>query len=61
MGRISFDGAELFLHMQEFVYALSWIAEDKLKAKKRSRPTEREVNTAVFSPEGRSRWGTGAV
>ena len=29
-------------------YALSWIAEDKLQAKKRSRPTEREVNTAVF-------------
>jgi hypothetical protein len=29
-------------------YALSWIAEDKFEAKKRSRPTEREVNTAVF-------------
>ena len=29
-------------------YALSWITEDKLEAKKRSRPTEREVNTAVY-------------
>ena len=29
-------------------HALPWIAEDNVEAKKRSRPTEREVNTAVF-------------
>ena len=29
-------------------YALPWVAEDNVEAKKRSRPTEREVNTAVF-------------
>ena len=29
-------------------YALSWITEDKLEAKKRSRPTAREVNTAMY-------------
>ena len=29
-------------------HALPWIAEDKFETKKRSRPTEREVNTAVF-------------
>lgn len=29
-------------------YALSWIAEDKFETKKRSRPTDREINTAVY-------------
>jgi hypothetical protein len=40
-------GRALFAHAG-ICYSLSWIAEDDVEAKKRSRPTEREVNTAVY-------------